>query len=76
MKMEKQIKVNKDKKGKLTFVYSYELDEEALLKRKAQIEKAIKAYDYQLKGMTEARDNLKAELDSIAASLAQVKGGS
>jgi hypothetical protein len=74
--MEKQIKVNKDKKGNLTFVYSYELDEEALMERKAQIEKAIKAYDYQLKGMMEARQNLQAELDAINANLAQVKGGS
>ncbi len=74
--MEKQIKVNKDKKGKLTFVYSYEMDEEVLLQRKTQIEKAIKAYDYQIKGMTEARDNLKTELDLIDGSLVQVKGGS
>lgn len=74
--IEKQIKVTKDKKGKLTFVYSYELDEEALLERKIQLEKAIRAYDYQLKGMKEARQNLQAELDSINANLAQEKGGS
>lgn len=74
--MEKQIKVNRDKQGKLTFVYSYELDEEALMDRKVQVEKAIKAYDYQIKGMTEARQSLQAELDSINANLAQAKGGS
>lgn len=74
--MEKQIKMNRDKQGKLTFVYSYELDETALLDRKAQVEKAIKAYEYQIKGMTEARETLQAELDSINANLTQAKGGS
>lgn len=73
--MEKQIKVHKDKKGKTTFTYSYQLDEEALLERKAQLEKAIKVYDYQLKGMTDARDNLQEELDSINENLAQGEGG-
>lgn len=74
--MKKQIEFKRDKQGKLTFVYSYELDEAALLERKVQVEKAIQAYDYQLKGMTDARASLQEELDSINSGLFQAKGES
>lgn len=63
--MGTQIKVEKDKKGKFEVVYSYELDEQGLLKRKNQLERSIKAYDYQIKGLTETTEILKAEIDSI-----------
>ncbi|WP_366923883.1 hypothetical protein MFMK1_000801 [Metallumcola ferriviriculae] len=73
--MSKHIKVEKDKEGNFKVIHSLELDEQGLLGRKKQLEKSIKAYDFQLKGMTEAKAQLQAELDSINQSLVKENGG-
>jgi len=45
--------------------YTYEMDDEALQKRKVHLEKAIQMYDYQIDGLNESKELAQKELDTI-----------
>lgn len=64
--MAKEFNLVKDtKKGKFKMSYTYEMDDEALQKRKVHLEKAIQMYDYQIDGLNESKELAQKELDTI-----------